>query len=72
MNRYRFTYLEDGRFAGVVLADDFYEALKKFGEANYLTEPFSDDGNPDEGQTAKVEYIDADGFGVGYRVRIVE
>lgn len=72
MNRYRVTYLGDGRFAGTVLANDFAEALQKFGKANYLTEPFSDDGDPDEGQTVKVEYTDSDGNGVGYRVRIVE
>ncbi|ALS10006.1 hypothetical protein ABE82_26720 (plasmid) [Paenibacillus peoriae] len=71
MNRYRFTYL-DGRFAGTVFADEFIEALQKFGQANYLTEPFSDDGNPDEGKTAKVEFIDSEGNGIGYRVRIVE
>ncbi|AJE54185.1 hypothetical protein [Paenibacillus polymyxa] len=72
MNRYRFTCLEDGRFAGTVFADDFDEALQKFGKANWLTEPFSDDGSPDDGHTAKVEYVDSDGNGIGYRVRVVE
>lgn len=36
---------------GTVFAEEFIEALQKFGQANYLTDPFSDDGNPDEGQT---------------------
>lgn len=66
INHFRFTRFTSGRFAGTVPAADLQAAIKQFGLANYLHEPFWEE--PQIATETKVSYTDEDGEQATYRV----